>query len=145
MERIEHSELIDEPLHDVYLRWTQFIRFPPGLDGVKSVRPLDSDRLEWRAELGGKHVMWETRITENVPDWLIGWHSESGDAHTGKVEFRELSSNCTVVNLVMEYELKEPLDSTGDSVELKHVLEAAAAEVGLAEPIISPNFGGKGR
>ena len=42
------------------------------MKGVKKVTQLDDQRLHWEAEIAGKDKEWDARITDQVPDHLIG-------------------------------------------------------------------------
>lgn len=77
MERVKKSIEVDRPLSQVYNQWTQFEEFPRFMEGVTEVRQLDDQRLHWRANIGGKEKEWTAKITEQIPDNLIAWTSES--------------------------------------------------------------------
>ena len=142
MERIEHDEIIDRPVHTVYNQWTQFEEFPHFMEGVKSVRQIDATHLLWRAEIGGKDVEWEAEIIDQVPDQRIVWKSVAGAQHGGKVEFQPEGPDRTRVTLVMEYEPEGLVENLGDALgvpgrqakgdlqRFKDFIEAIGAETG---------------
>jgi len=66
--RISESIEVEVALPTAYNQWTQFEEFPRFMEGVQSVRQLDDAQLIWRAEIGGKAVEWQAKITEQVPD-----------------------------------------------------------------------------
>lgn len=142
MERIAHSEIFEAPLHAVYVRWTRFEQFAKFMEGLTSVMRLGNDRLEWRARVGGQDLRWEADITDEVEDAVIAWRTRSGARHEGKVRFTAQSPERTLVELEMEYELPRGVDTAvidGDSTGLKDIMEFAAAEAGIIEPVIGGN------
>jgi uncharacterized membrane protein len=116
MERIEKSIEVECPLATVYNQWTQFEEFPRFMEGVKEVRQLDNKRLYWHAEVAGRDKQWNARITEQIPDRLIAWQSESGEETSGAVSFHSESPNRTRVNLELSYDPKGFVESTGDTL-----------------------------
>jgi uncharacterized membrane protein len=116
MERVEKSITVECPLQTVYNQWTQFEEFPRFMEGVKHVTQLDDKRLHWEAEIGGKHKEWNARITEQIPDHRIAWQSETGEATSGTVAFRQAGLNRTRINLELFYDPKGFVESAGDAI-----------------------------
>ena len=111
---IEKSIDVEVPLRTAYNQWTQFEEFPQFMEGVTKVKQLDDARLHWIAEVAGQKKEWDARITEQLPDQIIAWRSESGDLNAGTVRFNGLEPNKTSITLVMEYEPEGVVESTGD-------------------------------
>src|SRR5437867_6583180 len=99
MERIEKTIEIEQPVRTVYNQWTQFEEFPRFMEGVKSVRQLDDQRLHWVAEIGGKQKEWDAKIVEQIPDRRIAWRSEAGEFTAGAVSFEPIGPNRTRLTL----------------------------------------------
>ena len=66
--KVEKRILVNVPVSTAYNQWTQFEEFPHFMGGVKSVKQLSDDRLEWVAEIAGVRRQWEARILEQTPD-----------------------------------------------------------------------------
>jgi len=114
MSTIEQSIDVNVPVHTAYNQWTQFEEFPRFMEGVEAVKQLDNQRLQWRANIGGKVEEWEARITEQHPDERIAWKNTTGAANAGVVTFHRLSDTTTRVMLQMEYEPQGVVENIGD-------------------------------
>ncbi|KAA0247483.1 MAG: SRPBCC family protein [Candidatus Jettenia sp.] len=118
VEKIEKSIEVNVPVHLVYSQWTEFEAFPRFMGGVKEVKKLDDNRLRWRAEIRGKEVEWDARITRQTPDEVIAWVSISGIQNCGTVTFKSTDQNKTRITLIMEIESKEISGNTEDFVRV---------------------------
>ena len=85
--KVEKQVMVNVPVSTVYNQWTQFEEFPHFMGGVKSVKQLGYNRLEWVAELGGVRRQWEASIVEQVPDQKIAWAATEGATNAGAVSF----------------------------------------------------------
>jgi hypothetical protein len=106
-----HSESkidVDVPVRTAYNQWTQFESFPAFMKGVKSVRQLADNRLQWVAEIGGRDVEWTAEITHQEPDRHIGWRSTSGAPNAGSVKFEPLGADRTRVIVRLDYTPEGP-------------------------------------
>jgi uncharacterized membrane protein len=114
MSTIEQSIDVNVPVRTAYNQWTQFEEFPRFMEGVEVVRQLDNQRLQWRANVGGRVEEWEARITEQHPDERIAWKNTTGAPNAGVVTFHRLSDTKTRVMLQMEYEPQGVVENLGD-------------------------------
>ena len=114
MSSIERSIDVEVPVRTAYDQWTQFEDFPRFMEGIKEVHQLDADRLHFRANVGGKELEWDARITEQAPDQRIAWRSTDGPANTGVVTFHRLKPSETRVMLQVEYDPEGFLEKVGD-------------------------------
>jgi uncharacterized membrane protein len=114
MSTIEQSIDVNVPVHTAYNQWTQFEEFPQFMEGVEAVRQLDTQRLHWRANVGGKVEEWDAIITEQHPDERIAWKNTTGASNAGVVTFHRLADNKTRVMLQMEYEPQGVVENLGD-------------------------------
>jgi uncharacterized membrane protein len=114
METIERSIDINVPLRTAYNQWTQFEEFPHFMEGVELVKQLDATTLQWVANVGGERKEWRARITEQVPDHHISWHSDGGDFTSGVVSFQALGLDKTRVTVKLNYEPKGMTEKLGD-------------------------------
>lgn len=112
--RIRESVEVEVPLSTAYNQWTQFEEFPRFMEGVESVRQLDASRLFWKADVGGKTVEWQAKITEQIPDMRVAWRSVSGAKNAGSVTFDRLGDQRTRVHLELEYEPEGLVENVGD-------------------------------
>jgi uncharacterized membrane protein len=102
------------PLSTAYNQWTQFEEFPRFMEGVESVRQVDDTRLLWKADIGGKTVEWQAKITEQVPDMRVAWRSVSGARNAGAVTFDRVDQQRTRITLELEYEPEGLVENVGD-------------------------------
>lgn len=116
MAKVEKSIDVNVPVRSAYDQWTQFESFPQFMDGVKEVRQEDDTRLYWKAEVMGKQEEWNAKITEQVPDRKIAWHSTSGAPNAGEVTFQPISNGSTEVNLKLEAEPETLTEKIGDAM-----------------------------
>ena len=113
MERIEKTIDVDRAVNVVYNQWTQFEEFPRFMAGVKQVQQLDDTHLRWHAEIWGKDVQWDAKITEQDPDRRISWKSVSGAPNSGTVRFEPPGADRTRVRLTLAYEPTDKLEGVG--------------------------------
>lgn len=114
MSTIMKSIDVHVPARAAYDQWTQFEMFPAFMEGVESVTQLDERNLRWRAEVGGKTLEWTARITEQIPDKRIAWHSVDGAPNGGVVTFHRLDDHRTRVMLQLEYEPRGAIETAAD-------------------------------
>jgi uncharacterized membrane protein len=114
VESIEKSIEVNVPVRTAYNQWTQFEEFPRFMEGVESVKQLDDTRLHWVANVGGERKEWNARITEQIPDQRIAWHSEGGEVTSGVVSFHSLGASETRVTVRLNYEPKGVTEKVGD-------------------------------
>jgi uncharacterized membrane protein len=118
MEKITKPIEVMVPLRTAYDQWTQFEEFPRFMEGVEEVRQLDDKHLHWVANIGGKRKEWRARITEQIPDQRIAWHSEDGAFNAGVVTFHHISDNKTRITVQMDYEPEGLTEEAGDAIGL---------------------------
>ena len=116
--RVEKRVLVNVPVSVAYNQWTQFEEFPHFMGGVKSVKQLSDDRLEWVAEIGGVRRQWQARILEQVPDRKVAWAATEGATNAGSVTFEDLGGGQTSVQLSLEYEPEGIVEKVGDKLNI---------------------------
>ncbi|HXZ85223.1 MAG TPA: SRPBCC family protein [Myxococcota bacterium] len=112
--RISEAIEVDVPRSTAYEQWSRFEELPRFMEGLQAVRQLDEAQLLWRAELDGRAVEWQARISEQVRDRRIAWRSGSGVSNAGVVRFDRLGAKRCRVTLDLEYELEGGLENAGD-------------------------------
>ena len=116
--RVEKSILVNVPVSRAYNQWTQFEDFPQFMGGVKSVKQLDDDRLEWVAEIAGFRRQWMAKILEQVPDQKVAWAATEGATNAGAVTFEDVGGGQTSVHLSLEYEPEGLVEKVGDKLNI---------------------------
>ncbi|MFE4228623.1 SRPBCC family protein [Arthrobacter sp. NPDC056886] len=116
--RVEKRVLVNVPVSVAYNQWTQFEEFPHFMGGVKSVKQLSDDQLEWVAEIGGVRRKWQARILEQVPDQRVAWAATEGATNAGSVTFEDLGGGQTSVQLSLEYEPEGIMEKVGDKLNI---------------------------
>jgi hypothetical protein len=116
--KVEKRILVNVPVSTAYNQWTQFEEFPHFMGGVKSVKQLSDDRLEWVAEIAGVRRQWEARILEQTPDRKVAWAATSGATNAGSVTFEDLGGGQTSVVLILEYEPEGLVEAVGDKLNV---------------------------
>ena len=119
MEKIQKSIEVDRPIRSVYNQWTQFEEFPRFMEGVKQVKQLDDKRLHWVAEIGGKEKEWTAKITDQVPDHRIAWHSDAGEYTSGVVNFQSINPDRTRVTLELAYDPKGSIENAAGEFDFR--------------------------
>ena len=116
--KVEKRILVNVPVSVAYNQWTQFEEFPHFMGGVKSVKQLSDDRLEWVAEIAGVRRQWEARILEQIPDRKVSWAATEGATNAGSVSFEDLGGGQTSVQLSLEYEPEGIVEKAGDKLNI---------------------------
>jgi len=116
--KVEKRILVNVPVSTAYNQWTQFEEFPHFMGGVKSVKQLSDDRLEWVAEIAGVKRQWEARILEQTPDRKVAWAATSGATNAGSVTFEDLGGGQASITLSLEYEPEGLVESVGDKLNV---------------------------
>jgi uncharacterized membrane protein len=142
METITKSVVVNILCSTAYNEYTQFEDFPQFMRGVKSIRQIDDDTMQWNAEVGGKDVQWTSTTTEQVPDTVIAWESTSGKPNHGRAVFKPQGGDSTLIEVTMRYEPEGIIENVGDAVgfvtsrlegdlqRLKHFLEKRGQQTG---------------
>ncbi len=93
---------IDAPVHQVYSLFTHFRDFPTFMYFVKEVTVADEQRTHWVV-----HVLrdyeWDAVNEDWIPDQQIGWRSTRGLFTCGKVKFRSIEPQRTMVDVYLHY------------------------------------------
>ena len=116
--KVEKRILVNVPVSTAYNQWTQFEEFPHFMGGVKSVKQLSDDRLEWVAEIAGVRRQWEARILEQTPDRKVAWAATSGATNAGSVTFEDLGGGQTSILLSLDYEPEGLVETVGDKLNV---------------------------
>lgn len=98
---IQKSLYIDAPVDQVYAFWSNYENFPLFMSHVREVEDLGSGRSRWSVNgPGGVPIVWTALLTQQAPDQVIAWRSESGSMLENAGVIRFLPSGAgTRVNL----------------------------------------------
>lgn len=121
--KVEKRILVNVPVSTAYNQWTQFEEFPHFMGGVKSVKQITDDRLEWVAEIAGVRRQWTAKILEQIPDRKVAWAATEGATNAGAVEFEDVGGGQTSLRLTLEYDPEGFLEKVGDKL---HVVDRQA-------------------
>ncbi|WP_445153478.1 SRPBCC family protein [Arthrobacter sp. Hor0625] len=116
--KVEKRILVNVPVSVAYNQWTQFEEFPHFMGGVKSVKQLSDEQLEWTAEIAGVRRQWQARILEQVPDQKVAWAATEGATNAGSVTFEDLGGGQTSVQLSLDYEPEGVVEKIGDKLNV---------------------------
>ena len=76
---IQKTLYIDAPVDQVYAFWSNYENFPLFMSHVREVEDLGSGRSHWRVSgPGGVPIEWYAQLTQESPNEVIAWRSESG-------------------------------------------------------------------
>jgi carbon monoxide dehydrogenase subunit G len=121
--KVEKRILVNVPVSTAYNQWTQFEEFPHFMGGVKSVKQLSDDRLEWVAEIAGVRRQWTAKILEQIPDRRVAWAATEGATNAGAVDFEDVGGGQTSLQLTLEYDPEGFIEKVGDKL---HVVDRQA-------------------
>ena len=98
---IQKSLYIDAPVGQVYAFWSNYENFPLFMSHVREVEDLGTGRSRWSVSgPGGVPIVWTAVLTQQAPDQVIAWRSESGSMLENAGVIRFLSTGTgTRVNL----------------------------------------------
>jgi len=104
--RVRQSIIVDRTPSEVYQFWRNENNWPQFMENVESVH-ASGDGVRWKVRVPGRReINWETRITNDVPDSLIGWQSTDGSDVdiSGTVRFeRAPGDRGTLVSLAVQF------------------------------------------
>jgi uncharacterized membrane protein len=98
---IQKSLYIDAPVDQVYAFWSNYENFPLFMSHVREVEDLGVGRSRWSVTgPGGVPIVWTAVLTQQAPDQVIAWRSESGSMleNAGVIRFLPAGTG-TRVNL----------------------------------------------
>ncbi|HJR15394.1 MAG TPA: SRPBCC family protein [Gemmatimonadales bacterium] len=76
---IQKTLYIDAPVDQVYAFWSNYANFPLFMSHVREVEDLGGGRSRWSVSgPGGVTIEWRAMLTQQAPDQVIAWRSESG-------------------------------------------------------------------
>ncbi len=101
---IEHfaSVTIKAPVHQTYTLFTHFEDFPKFMSFIREVTYYDEQRSHWVVQVIRQYE-WDAINMDWISDQQIGWHSTSGLCNNGKVKFRAIGPDCTIVDVYIQY------------------------------------------
>jgi uncharacterized membrane protein len=102
---IQKSLYIDAPVDQVYAFWSNYENFPLFMSHVREVEDLGTGRSRWRVSgPGGVPIVWTAVLTQQAPEQVIAWRSESGSMleNAGVIRFIPAGTG-TRVNLRLCY------------------------------------------
>lgn len=113
---IQKTLYIGAPVDQVYAFWSNYENFPLFMSHVREVKDLGAGRSRWSVSgPGGVPIEWSAVLTQQAPDQVIAWRSESGSMleNAGVIRFAP-SGTGTRVNLRFCYH--PPAGGAGQAV-----------------------------
>ena len=98
---IQKTLYIDAFVDQVYAFWSNYENFPLFMSHVREVEDLGAGRSRWSVSgPGGVPIVWTSVLTQQAPDQVIAWRSESGSMleNAGVIRFLPAGTG-TRVNL----------------------------------------------
>ena len=115
---VEHSAsvTIKAPVHQVYKLFTHFDDFPKFMSFIREVTYYDEQRSHWVVQII-RQFEWDAVNVDWISDQQVGWRSTRGLRNSGKVKFRSLGPESTIVDVYIQYiPPKGPLGQLGEVV-----------------------------
>ena len=113
---IQKTLHIDAPVDQVYAFWSNYENFPLFMSHVREVEDLGGGRSHWKVRgPGGLPIEWNAHLSQQIPNEVIAWRSESGSMleNAGVIRFTPTGSG-TRVNLRFCYH--PPAGGAGQAV-----------------------------
>jgi uncharacterized membrane protein len=105
---VEKSIVIDRPPEDCYRFWRHLDNLPRFMQHIESIQVIDDRRSHWKVKApGGRHVEWDSEITEDRPNERIAWRTvgEADVPNSGVVRFEPApGGRGTIVRASLQYE-----------------------------------------
>ncbi|TWI53740.1 putative membrane protein [Pseudomonas duriflava] len=98
--------VINCPRADIYRFWRDFNNLPAFMGNVQRIDVLDDKRSHWVIQGPTGSLQWDSIITEDEPNQLIGWRSVAGgDLNSmGWVSFSDAANGGTEVETLIAYD-----------------------------------------
>jgi len=106
--KLKRSIEVDRPAAELYAFWRQVENLPKLADVLTSVESIGGPWSRWTIHRAGTQLSWESEVTVDRENEMIGWRSAEGsDVETaGYVRFeRAPGGRGTLVRVAMEYDL----------------------------------------
>lgn len=97
------SAIVSAPSQQVYALFTHFNDFPKFMRFVKEVTYRDDQRSHWVVQVLGRNIEWDAVNEDWILGQQVGWRSTRGLKNTGKVKFRTLGENRTMIDVYISY------------------------------------------
>ena len=116
--KVEKRILVNVPVSVAYNQWTQFEDFPHFMSGVKNVKQLSDDRLEWTAEIAGVRRQWEARIWSKLRTRRWRGPQPKAQPMQGLSRLKILAAGRRPYSLSLEYEPEGVVEKVGDKLNV---------------------------
>jgi uncharacterized membrane protein len=96
---IQKTLHIEAPLDQVFAFWSNYENFPLFMSHVREVEDLGAGRSHWKVSgPGGVPIEWNAQLTQQTPNEVIAWRSESGSMleNAGVIRFSPSGSGTRV-------------------------------------------------
>jgi len=114
--RIREQIEVAVPVRVAYEQWTEFESFPKFMAGIDRVVQVDDRTLEWTATVAGVVKHWQAEITELRQNEAVAWRSIDGARYDGRIRFRPLDSERTIVEVELDVEPEGLVEKAADAL-----------------------------
>lgn len=97
--------IVRRPREVVYRYWRDLDNLPQAMRHIRSIR-IHGNRSHWTARTAlGRHLQWESQITQDSPNERLAWRSVAGSQveSRGEVRFRPHLNGGTEVDVNLYY------------------------------------------
>lgn len=106
--RVDAAVTVNRGVEEAYSYWRNLENLPKFMWHVKEVHSLGGDRSHWLVEVSPKlRLEWDARITQDIPNQVIAWHTEPGSTveNGGAVRFEKAPGDRgTEIHATIRYE-----------------------------------------
>jgi uncharacterized membrane protein len=106
--QLRQSITIGKPALEIFEFWRNFENLSFFMKDIESVTVISPTQSHWKLHLkNGMTAEWDAVVTEELPGKFISWKSLEGSkiSTSGSVMFEEISTEKTVVRLVIQYSI----------------------------------------
>lgn len=153
--RVRRSISIAAPISELYKFWSDPLNYASVFSHVVSIEKVSEDSYLWTVEgPAGKHISWQGRIIDRVPNQLVAWTTdpESQLPNSGIVSLEPIYDGSTHLQVTLDY--RPPAGVLGqfiakflgadpaktleqDLLNLKRKFEASLPKKSQRDPLIS--------
>ncbi len=105
---VGRSVTINRPRLELYEFWRNLGNLPLFMENIRSITVTEGNRSHWTVEApGGRHVEWDSILTEEQPGVLLAWASVEGAGirNSGRIQFKDSTNGRgTIVTATMAYD-----------------------------------------
>jgi uncharacterized membrane protein len=118
---IQQAVDLEVAARTAYDQFTQFLDYPRFVQVLEMAEQLDDSHVRGLILLGGKELMLEWEICEQIPDKRIAWKSVKGPRNSGVVTFHRIGDGRS--RIMLQVELVPRAVRVAAAAEIERVLD----------------------